>query len=294
MSPVIVTGATGKTGREVVGELRRLGVPTIALAHREDERATHLRSLGADVASGDYADAASLNAVMRGAESAYLCMPPQVELLEWTASFIEAARAAGIRRVVNMSQLHVRPDHPSPLTRQHWLAERMLDLAGLGAVQLRSSFFAEGYLILGAAAIAGDSPLCLPFGRERVAPVACADVGRVAAAILSAPDRDWRSSYTVTGPELLDHVAIAAALSAAVGRRIDYWDTPTDVWCAAAAQAGLPPFLIDHFSRTSDDVKQGVFARQTDVVPRIAGAPAAPFAEAVTRALSREATASRA
>jgi NAD(P)H dehydrogenase (quinone) len=286
MKPVVVTGATGKTGAEVVAHLLRHEVTTIALVHRDDARAERLRPLGATVAVGDFGDTASLRSVLRGAQGAYLCLPPEPDLLEWTASFIEAARAERISRVVNMSQLHVREGHPSPLTRQHWLAERMLDLAGVGAVHLRSSFFAEGYLILGAAAVAGASPLALPFGAERLAPVACADIGRVAAAILSSPDRDWDGAYTVTGPALLNHAEIAAALSAAAGRRIEYVDAPIAMWRAGAAQAGLPPFLIEHFARTAEDVKRGVFAELTGVVPGIGGAPATPFAEVVERALS--------
>jgi uncharacterized protein YbjT (DUF2867 family) len=283
-APVLVTGATGKTGTRVVAQLRQWNVPTVALVHREDARSESLRSIGATIVVGDFADIASLRRATAGVRAVYLCLPPEATLLEWTATFIAAARSQDVRRVVNMSQIHVREGHASPLTRQHWLAERLLDLAAVGAVHLRTTFFAEGYLILGAPALRAALPLCLPFGKGKVAPVACADVGRVAAAILSHPDREWHDTYTVTGPALLDHDDIARVFSAVSGRPITYVDTPLEAWRAAALGAGLPPFLVEHFSRTAEDLSRGMFEQVTDVVARIGGTRPIPFDEALRAA----------
>ncbi len=287
-APVLVTGATGKTGMHVVAHLRRCNVPTIALVHHDDARAQALRSIGATTVAGDFADVASLRRAMRGARAVYLCLPPEPTLLEWTAIAVDAARSQQVRRVVNMSQLHVREAHPSPLTRQHWQAERMLDLAGLGAVHLRTTFFAEGYLILGAGSLQAAQPLCLPFGAGKVAPVACADVGRVAAAILSEPDRQRNATYTLTGPALLDHEDVARVFSTLTGRSVTYVDAPVEAWSAAALAAGLPPFLVDHFSRTAEDVSRGTFAQVTDVVARVGGTEPIPFDDALRHAFRIE------
>lgn len=287
---VVVTGATGKTGMEVVSHLVRGGVPTLALGHREDARTEHLRSIGAQVVCGDFDDPTSWAGALRGAQAVYLCLPPDRELLARTASFIDMAKQERLRRVVNMSQFHVREEHPSPLTRQHWLAERLLDQADVGAVHLRATFFGEGYLILGAPVIHAATPLCLPFGNERVAPVACTDIGRVASVILSAPDRAWDSTYSVTGPMLLDHQDIARAFSTVLGRRVDYVDIPVERWCAGATEAGLPPFLVEHFARTAEDFTRGAFARVTDIVETIGGAAATGFEQILEHALSRRET----
>lgn len=268
---VAVTGATGKTGIPLVRRLTRLGVPTVALVHRDDERSESLRSCGADVLCGDLDDAGALDELLRGASAAYLCLPPDPALLVRTQRFVKAAEGSRVRRVVNLSQLHVSELHESPLTQLHWKAERRLETGGFSVTHLRSTFFAEGYLILGAAAFRSAGPLTLPFGSQRLAPIACADLARVAAAILSEPDGPWESTYTPTGPSLLDHDAIAAALSSAIGRRVQYVDVPVDVWRAQAIAGGFPPFLADHFAATAADVRRGIFSRVTDVVQAITG-----------------------
>jgi NAD(P)H dehydrogenase (quinone) len=282
---IAVTGATGKTGMCVVRRLRQMGAATVALVHREDERSESLRACGADVLCGDFDDAGSIRELLRDASAAYLCLPPDAELLARTERVATASRGSGLRRIVNMSQLHVAAEHESPLTALHWEAERRLDRSGVAVTHLRSTFFAEGYLILGAGMLRGDAVLPLPFGTGRVAPISCSDIGRVAAAILTAPNRDWESIYTPTGRDLLDHDAIARVLSALTGHRITYLDVPADVWRARAVDEGFPPFLADHFAATAACIKQGTFARVTDVVQSIAGAAPIRFADALAEGM---------
>ena len=61
--------------------------------------------------------------------------------------FAVAAKEAGLEAIVNMSQISARADHPSPASRQHWLAERILDWTGIGTTHLRPPFFLEDLLV---------------------------------------------------------------------------------------------------------------------------------------------------
>jgi uncharacterized protein YbjT (DUF2867 family) len=214
---------------------------------------------------------------LRGARAAYLCLPPDPDLLRRTRRFLDASAGGELRRVVNMSQLHVSPFHRSPLTELHWQAERELDSSSMPVTHLRSTFFSEGYLVLGAAIRRPGTPLALPFGSERVAPIACADIGRVAAHILTAPDHQWEPTYTPTGPDLLDHDAIANALSLTVGRPVTYVDVDVDLWRAQAIREGFPAFIADHFAATAEDVRRGTFARVTTVVKDVTSVSPKPF-----------------
>ena len=90
----------------------------------------------------DLLDIGDIRAAMEGVRRAYFVYPPQGELLvEATTIMATAARDAGVETVVNMSQISARERARSPLSRQHWLSEKILDWADIGAVHLRPTFF---------------------------------------------------------------------------------------------------------------------------------------------------------
>ena len=148
---ILVTGATGKTGTPLVEQLLERGFAVRALARRHDERSERLAAIGAEVVVGDLLDLQSMRDVMQNVNRAYYCYPPQGDLLvEATTIFAVAAREAGVKAVVNMSQISARDNSQSPLARQHRLSEHILDWAEIGAAHIRPTFFAENLYIFGA------------------------------------------------------------------------------------------------------------------------------------------------
>src|SRR5581483_5446146 len=122
---LLVTGATGTTGRNVTEILIKEGFAVRALVHKEDERSTRLRALGAEVF---IADLLSLDAVRQGLEgvaAAYFVYPIAPRLTEATAYFAQAAREVGVESIVNMSQISAQRDSKSHAARDHWVAERL-------------------------------------------------------------------------------------------------------------------------------------------------------------------------
>ena len=132
---ILVTGAAGKSGSAVVEQMLSRGFPVRALVRRRDERSARLASLGADVVVTDLLDLSAVRAAVQGVRRVYFVYPPQGELLvEATSIIAVAARDAGVEALVNMSQISAREDSQSPLARQHWFSERILDWADIGAV----------------------------------------------------------------------------------------------------------------------------------------------------------------
>lgn len=278
---ILVTGATGKTGAHVVEQLIKIGFPVRALVHRRDERSARLTSLGAHVVEGDFLDAESLRAPLAGVKRAYFCYPVMDRLLEGTTNFALVAKEVGLEAIVNMSQIIAREGHPSPLTRQHWLAERVLDWAGIGATHIRPTFFAENPLMFNAAGIAGEGKLYQPHGDGRHAAVTSEDIARVVVGVLTDPGPHIGKVYKVTGPEALSQKEMAATFSRILGRPVEYVDLPLERWQKAMADAGLPPFAIAHLSYVSEDHKNGAFDQVTDVVRKVGGLPPRTFEDFV-------------
>ncbi len=272
---ILVTGAAGKTGAAVVEQMLERGFPVRALVRRRDDRSARLEAFGAEVIVGDLHDPQSMRGAMQSVKRVYFVCPPQGELLvEATTIVAVAARDAGVEALVNMSQISAREDAESPLARQHWLSENILDWADIGAVHLRPTFFAENLLMFGASTIAAEGKLYLPYGADKHAPVAAADIAAVASGILADPVLHVGERYVVTGPRNLSLTEVAGVLSRELGRPVEYVDLPVDAWGEVLAGVdGMSESLVTHLKAVAVDHQNGIFRGETDVVERIGGQP---------------------
>ena len=274
-SLILVTGATGKTGSAVVRQLLDRGYPVRATVRKRDERADDLEALGAEVVVADFHDLRSMRGAMEGVGRVYFVYPPQgARLIEATTIAATAARDAGVRGFVNMSQISAREDSDSPLARHHWLAEGILDWADVGAIHIRPTFFAEMLHILGAQTIAAEGKLYLPYGDERHAPAAADDIARVVVGLLTDPEPHVGERYVLTGPKNLTVAEMASVLSEELGTAVEYVDLPLDVWGdVISGVEGLNEFAVTHLKAVAVDHQNGIFGGETDVVERIGGQP---------------------
>ncbi len=272
---ILVTGAAGKTGAPVVEQMLDRGFPVRALVRRRDDRSARLEALGAEVTVGDVHDLKSMRAAMQNVKRVYFVYPPQGELLvEATTIVAVAARDAGVDALVNMSQISAREDSKSPLARQHWLSEKILDWADIGAVHVRPTFFAENLVIMGAATIAAEGKLYLPYGTEKHAPVAAADIARVVSGILADPTLHMGERYVVTGPRNHSLTEMAGVLSRELGKPVEYVDLPVEAWGDVLTGVdGMTDSLVTHLKAVAIDHQNGIFRGETDVVERIGGQP---------------------
>jgi NAD(P)H dehydrogenase (quinone) len=276
---ILVTGATGKTGTQVVEQLLELGHRVRALARVHDERSARLEALGAEVVTGDFLDLTAMRAAVDGMDRVYFCYPPQGGgLVEATTILSTAARAAGVTAVVNMSQISAHEDSSSPLARQHWLSENILDWADVGAIHIRPTFFAEMLGILAGDTVARDGKIYLPYGDELHAPVAAADIARVIVGALTDPEPYVGERLIVTGAKNRSLDEIAALISGEIGKPVAYVDIPNEMWGEALRSVeGLNDSLIVHLRAVANEYRKGVFRGETDVVERVGGRPPTPL-----------------
>lgn len=264
----LIAGASGKTGGAAARLLLERGYRVRALAHREDERSRALAEAGAEVVVADLLNLYEVTSALRGVSGAYFCYPIREGLTEATVNFAQAATEAGVRSVVNMSQISARREAGSDAARQHWLCERLLDRTGLLTTHLRPTFFAE-WLTTWWELRDGEGYLRLPFGEGRHAPIAAADQGRVIAAVLADPEPHDHAVYTLHGPAELNHRDIARVMSATLGIPVHYEPISVPEFASAMARRGLPAHLIQHLSSVAVDYRGGVFAGTNDNVEKI-------------------------
>ncbi|GAB1820076.1 NmrA family NAD(P)-binding protein [Herbidospora sp. RD11066] len=277
MHPILVTGATGKTGGEVVRDLLELGLPVRALVHNEDDRSTRLATLGAEIVTGDLLDIEAVARALDGVDRAYFVYPIRPGLLEATTTFAQAGAETGLGVVVNMSQISARRTSHSDAARQHWLSERVLDWSPVGAVHLRPTFFAEWLPTNWRPGV-----LRLPFGEGRHAPIAATDQARVIAAILADPDDHIGHTYPLHGPVEMNHYEIADAMAKVLGVPVRYEPISIDDYAEILREQGRSEHLIQHLSAVAIDYRDGVFAGTDDTIERITGKPPQTVEQYVT------------
>ncbi len=273
-NPILVTGATGKTGMPVVRLLRERGLPVRAFVHRLDQRSEELKALGAEVVVGDFLDLASVRAAIKGVKRVYFCYPPGDGLLEATTHFAVAARDEGVEAVVNMSQITVREEAKSPLTHQHWLAEQVLDWACVGASHIRPTFFSEDLYLFTGGSIGREGKMCLPFGEGKHAPVSAEDIARVVVGILADPEPHLGKRYVLTGPHDMKVAEMAGTVGKVLGKPVEYVNVPIETWRVTLVEKfGFPEYLGRHLAAVARDHQEGVLSAETDAVEKIGGKP---------------------
>jgi uncharacterized protein YbjT (DUF2867 family) len=269
---ILITGATGKTGFFAAKTLLEKGYPVKAMARKNSQTTKQLEDLGAEIVIANLLDLASIEKSMQGVERAYLVYPPEDGLLEATANFIVAAKDAGVKAIVNMSQLPARKYHTSALTRQHWLAEQMLNNTNMLVTHVRPGFFAEMLYLMNGASILQEGKMYLQHGDAYHAPIAGEDIGRSVVAILENPEKHNGKYHVLTGPDRLSQKDIAAITSEVLGTPIEYISISDEQWADAMNQSGLPSeFLVKHLVQVGIDYRNGVFDEVTTTVEELTG-----------------------
>ncbi len=233
---VLVTGATGNVGRQVLRALSERGVPWRGAAPSVDAAR---RTLGADadVVALDYNAPPTWEPALRGCRGLFLLRPPAISNTRKTLiPFIDAARAAGVDQIVFLS---VAGAGANPLVPHHAVEQRLQTDAS-GWTLLRPGFFVQNCQDAYLADLREDDRLYVPAGDGAVAFVDLHDVAEVAAMALVDPPAHSGRAYTLTGPEALGFGTLAAQLTQVLGRPIRYVPAPILGYVRHLRGRGLP------------------------------------------------------
>lgn len=271
MTTILVTAATGDTGRPTVRELLKKNLTVRALARREDERSKALADLGAEVVYGDLTSLRDVRAALYGVNRAYFCFPIADGSVEAAVIFAQAARENGVEHIVDMSHKQSGPYARSKVTQGHWLSEQVFDWSGIPATHLRVTFFAEWLLYISPLIQRGH--YIMPFAKEgRFAPLAAADTAKIIANILEKPEGHGGQAYQLHGPQEYSHEELAAEVSRVLGVTLPFEQVTASEFLDIV---GLQDHttLRRHFESVAIDQLEGRIAGLDDIGTRIIGGP---------------------
>jgi NAD(P)H dehydrogenase (quinone) len=282
---ILVTGATGTTGRRTVEILRDHGREVRAVVHKEGPASERLRSLGVEVFVGDLLDFHSIRHAFDEIGSAYFCFPLRPGAVEAAALFAQAAVEAEVSAIVNISQICARRESKSHAAFNHWVEERLLDRTDIPTTHLRPTFFAEWFIYPGHLAQINSGSVRFPFRTGMHAPIAGEDQARLIAAILESPEAHAGQTYNLCGPEEHSHQEWIARLSNLLGREIRYEVTSDDETREIFA-GWYGEFPAQHIVAVAKDYDNGLFAGTDQVIEKFTGKKPMSFDEFIEQRLS--------
>ena len=271
---ILVTGATGTVGGEVVRQLLAAGQPVRALV-RPGSAAPKLGN-HAEIAVGDAGRPETLDAALRGIERMYLLLPMVPALRQWDAGIVLAAQRAGVRHVVKHSNMGAQDGAGTTMQRWHRAGEMLIESSGMAWTFIRPT----GYMTnaLGwADMIKSQGAVYAPGGDGRLAVVDPRDIAAVAVAALTEPGHEGRA-YDVTGPEALSAAEQVKTISDEIGKPVTHIDIPEPAARESMISAGMPAEIADALTEFMTDVRAGRSATVSDAVMKVTGQPARTFA----------------
>jgi uncharacterized protein YbjT (DUF2867 family) len=271
MARVLVTGATGRVGRAVVGDLVEAGIPVRALARRPSAAGL---PAGVEVVAGDLTVPESLDAALQGVSAVFLV---------WTAPPVTAPAvveriAAHTRRVVFLSSPHRTPhpffQQPNRLAVMHADIERLIAAAGLESTFVRPGMFASNTLLWWGDAIRNGAPVRWAYGAAETAPIDDRDIASVSARALYQ-DGHAGADYVITGPEPLTQAEQVNIIGAAVGRQIRFEELSPAEFRREMADRFPAPAVEMLLAAWAAALGRPAFV--TSTVAEISGSPARTF-----------------
>lgn len=262
-SHILVLGGTGRTGRRIIERLRARNVPT------------RIASRSAEIPF-NWDEPATWDETLSGMTAAYVCYSPDLAfpgVSDVIGQFARRAKELGVERLVLLSG---RGEDGA------LASEQAVQDAGVEWTVVRSAWFAQNFsenFLLGPML---RGRLVLPAGDVLEPFIDIDDLADLATAAL-IEDGHAGTVYDVTGPQLLSMHDVAATLSDASGRPIEYVPSTVDEFVADVALDGIPREDAQPLAELFESILDGRNASVTPDLSRALRRPARSFAEYAAR-----------
>lgn len=275
-STILVTGATGTIGSEVVKALAEKPGVTVRVAVRSAAKAEKLLGPNVVPVDFDYEKPETLAAAVKGADRVFLLTPFTENQVELGKLLIDAAKAAGVKHIVKLSAVGAEIEPGIQLGRWHRAIEKHIEASGVAYTFLRPANFMDNFIHYYPPA--GDGNIYLPLGTGAVSYIDSRDIAAVAAAVLTGEGHQGKA-YVLTGPAALTTAEAASAIGAASGRDIHYVDVPEAAASKAMLDMQMPGWMVEAMMELHGICKAGYASEVSPLVEQLTGRAPRTFAD---------------
>jgi uncharacterized protein YbjT (DUF2867 family) len=270
-SSLLFIGASGLIGSFVTPALIKEGF-SVSTAGR--------RGMPVGGASGvavDLRDSTSLAQAMQGVATVALVLPDAADMESLGLNAVNAAKAAGVRRLLWFSSFGAKRDNQARFSRRHPVIDDAVRSSGIPYTILRPNFLMQNFTFFYGDIIRTTGAIFLPLGDACLSHLDLRDLAEAAAAALT-DDRHINRLYDLSGPEALHTEQVAAQIGAAMGRAIRYQPISVAEMESSSRDAGMDTWFGEGLAELYGWIRDSGLASQvTDSVEHLLGRKATPF-----------------
>ncbi len=221
MKNILVTGATGNVGFEVIKSLQIINSTDKIVAGVKDleKDKAKFKGLKVEFSELDFANPATYLKALKNIVYLFLIRPPQLsEVEKYFEPFIKIAQQCGVKHIVFLSVQGVEKSSIIP----HHKIEKLIVESGISFSFLRPAYFMQNFSTTLRQDLVNKNLIFLPAGKAKFTLIDVSDIGKVGAKILTNPMEYVNKSYELTCYEKLTFPEMADKLSKGLGRKITY------------------------------------------------------------------------
>jgi uncharacterized protein YbjT (DUF2867 family) len=281
---ILVTGATGTVGSEVVKQLLS------AKGERKDIKAaarsandSTFRNLGVQALELDYNKPDTLSAALRGVDKLFLLTPFQSNMVDLTSNLVNEAKKAGVKYIVKQSVLGA-DDAEQAITpsRLHRQAEKVIEESGIPFTFLRPNFFMQNFITFYSNFIKTQGAFYVPAGDAKASFVDVRDIAAVAVQSLSSKNGesdDTRKAYDITGAEALSYGEAAEILSKELAKKVNYVNISDEDARKGMKDMGADEWTINSMIELFGITRAGYLSEISPAVEQVTGNKPTTFSQ---------------
>lgn len=291
---ILVTGATGSVGSEVVKQLvSSLSSPSsgqsiVRAAVHSQNKADRFRQYGeaVQIVNMDYNKPETIAAALNKVSKLFLLTLPSLNMAGISSMIIREAKKNGVQHIVKLSVFGADAEPGIKIGRLHRLEERIIEESEITYTFLRSSAFMQNFVNYYGYNIKAQNAIYLPAGEGKFSFIDARDVAAVSAKVLLSGNNNRiteheNKAYVVTGSEALPYGQVIEVISEEIGKKISYIDTEEEGALKAMESMGIEDWLIDAILEEFYNTKVGNRSTTTNTVEQIIGRKPTSFAQFV-------------
>ncbi|OUJ76335.1 SDR family oxidoreductase [Hymenobacter crusticola] len=279
---ILVTGATGHLGTAVLQTLlRKTDAAQLAAFVRDEQKAAELKAQGVSLRLGSYEDSASLEQAMQGIEKVLLISGGgEEDALQQHQQVVDAAKRAGVRCLAYTSRALKDPSTlANQLMVRHFQTEAYIQASGLSYLIFRNILYMDVLPLFTGPQVL-ETGINLPAGQGKVAYALRSEMGEAIANVLLKPS--YASCiYHLTGRTAYSFDDVAAALTAASGKKVAYTPVEKAAFAAGMQKRGVPELAIERTIGFMTDIAHGQEAEVSHDLETLLGRQPTPLQEGV-------------
>ncbi len=261
---ILITGATGNIGKEVVKLLKAKNANFVAGTTKGEDIE------GVETVKANFSDNESLKKAMQGISTLFLLLPSHPEVISWGENAINTAKKCGVKHIVRSSGMFANANSDLLIEKLLGITDKYLKESGINYTITGPSSFMQNF----STQMVNDIKNGVTYqaaGDDRISFVDTRDIAAVNVEVLLSPEKYLNQTLKITGSESLNYEEAINQMNEILGKETKYVAIPNEAAAKTMADMHFPQFIIDLLISLNNSIKQGNFVETTNTVEKILG-----------------------